>query len=78
MTSQEPATLDRSPALTSIGRDILAYLPGRVVPAIMAFVTTAVLTKYVLTPADFGRYYLAMRVVLFLTMAGVIWMTTVL
>lgn len=78
MTTQQPADAGRSPTMTSVGRDTIIYLPGRIVPAVMAFATTAILTKFVLSPSDFGRYYLTMRVVQFLTMAGVIWMTTVL
>ena len=78
MTYREPAIPDHTPTLTSIGKDTLVYLPGRVVPAIMAFVTTAVLTRFVLSPEDFGRYDLTMRLVMFLTTTGVIWLTILL
>jgi len=78
MTFEEAPTLDRTPTLTSISKDTFLYLPGRIVPAVMAFATTVLLTKRMLSPADFGRYDLTMRLVLFLTVATVIWLSVVL
>ena len=78
MISGDASTSDCTPTLSSVSKDTLLYLPGRIVPAVMAFVTTVVLTKRVLSAEDFGRYDLTMRLVLFLTVATVVWVTMVL
>lgn len=65
-------------SLTRLNKDTLIYMPGRVVPAVMAVVTTSVLTKFVFSVEDFGRYDLTMRLVLFLTTLAVVWLNMVL
>ncbi len=56
-----------------VGKDMLLYVPGRVIPAIVQVLTITVLT-YFFTGDEIGRYELTFRFVLFLSTGTFLWL----
>lgn len=62
--------------IIKILKDILRYLPGRLVPALIALISTPVLTNF-LTLEQFGHYALVLNTLLLITSLTVSWITSV-
>jgi len=56
-----------------VGRDLLLYIPGRAIPAVVQILTVTALTAF-FTVEEIGRYELTFRFVLFLTPCTTLWL----
>lgn len=63
-------------SLRSIGKDVALYLPGKLVPAVMAVIAVPLFSRF-FTPDEFGRYDLTFRVALFLIVLTMNWLDNV-
>lgn len=62
--------------LRSITKDIALYLPGKLVPAVMAVVAVPLFSRF-FSPEEYGRYDLTFRVALFLIVLTMNWLDNV-
>lgn len=62
-----------APSLRSVSKDVILYVPGRVIPALMQAVTILVLTA-MFAPREIGRYDLTFRFTLFLSTFTILWL----
>jgi O-antigen/teichoic acid export membrane protein len=62
--------------MRSISKDIALYLPGKLVPAVMAVVAVPLFSRF-FTPDEYGRYDLTFRVALFLIVLTMNWLDNV-
>jgi O-antigen/teichoic acid export membrane protein len=60
-------------SVKTVGKDLLLYVPGRVIPAVMQILTVTVLTFY-FSKEEIGRYDLTFRFALFLSTATILWL----
>ncbi len=62
-----------APSVKSVSKDVILYVPGRVIPALMQALTIVILTRLFL-PAEIGRYDLTFRLTLFLSTFTILWL----
>lgn len=62
-----------APTVKSVGKDLILYVPGRIVPAIMEILTVTVLTHFFCSAA-IGQYDLTFRFILFLSTFTILWL----
>ncbi len=60
-------------SVKSVSKDVILYVPGRVIPALMQALTIYVLTLLFL-PDEIGRYDLTFRLTLFLSTFTILWL----
>jgi O-antigen/teichoic acid export membrane protein len=63
-------------SLRSIGKDVALYLPGKLVPALMAVIAVPLFSRF-FSPEEYGRYDLTFRVALFLIVLTMNWLDNV-